>query len=113
MTVTLTVKPTFAGVITNIATVTSGYPDPAPTNNSTNLPTTVLPLPVLSVGLLSGNQVRLSWPLALSNYVLEYKPSLAAGALWSGVTSAPAISGAENVVIETNTVVSRFYRLRN
>jgi len=72
----------------------------------------VLPLPVLSAGLLSGNVVRLSWPVQLTNFVLEYKASLPPGTMWSTVITTPSISDNERVVLETNLVAMKFYRLR-
>ena len=67
---------------------------------------------LLSVGLLSENVVRLSWPVQLTNFVLEYKPNLSSGTMWSSVTTTPSISGNERVVLETNAVAAKFYRLR-
>jgi len=106
------VTPQSAGTITNTATVTSGYTDPMSGNNFVSLRNTVLPLPVLSVRFVSPNGVRLSWPVQLTNFVLEYKTALVAGNFWSNSTSTPGISGGENVVIEPATSASRFYRLR-
>ena len=112
VTVTLTVTPQSTGAITNKASIGSGYSDPAPANNTASITTTVLPLPLLSVGLLSENVVRLSWPVQLTNFVLEYKPNLSSGTMWSSVTTTPSISGNERVVLETNAVAAKFYRLR-
>jgi len=112
VTVTLTVIPQSTGSITNKASVGSGYSDPAATNNSASITTTILPLPFLSVGLLSQNVARLSWPVQLTNFVLEYKPNLSSGTVWSSVTTTSTISGNERVVLETNAVGTKFYRLR-
>jgi uncharacterized repeat protein (TIGR01451 family) len=112
VTVTLVAIPHSTGNITNVASVISGYPDPAVGNNLASIVTTVLPLPVLSVGLISGNHVRLSWPVTLTGYVLEYKGNLAASTPWSIVATTPTISGNEKVVIENNTAAASFYRLR-
>ena len=112
VTVTLIVTPQSTGTITNRASLGSGYSDPAPANNNTSITTTVLPLPVLSVRLLSANLVRLSWPVQLTNFLLEYKSTLPPGTMWSSVMTTPSISGNERVVLETNVVMARFYRLR-
>jgi len=112
VTVILTVTPQSTGTITNKASLGSGYSDPAPANNNASITTTVIPLPILSVGLLSANVVRLSWPVQLTNFVLEYKPSLPPATMWSSVMTTPSISGNERVVLETNLVAARFYRLR-
>src|SRR6185436_19766021 len=72
-TLTLTVSPQNAGLITNSVTVRSDYNDPALTNNSATATTTVLPLPILSIRQSSSNRVRVSWPAALSNLQLQYK----------------------------------------
>jgi len=106
------VTPQSFGTITNTATVTSGYTDPFPLNNSVILTTTVQPLPVLSARFASPNSVRLSWPVQLTNFVLEYKSALAPGALWSNDPATPVISGSEFIVIEPTTSVARFYRLK-
>jgi len=66
VTVILTVTPQSTGTITNKASLGSGYSDPAPANNNASITTTVIPLPILSVGLLSANVVRLSWPVQLT-----------------------------------------------
>jgi large repetitive protein len=110
--VVLIVVPQTLGSITNVATVTSGFPDPAIANNSALLSTTVLPLPILSVSLLSSNQVRLSWPVSLTNFSLESRTNLSLGG-WANVITSPTISGNERVVIQTNTGTSSFYRLKN
>jgi len=101
-----------SGNITNVARVTSGYPDPVLTNNSATNITTVLPLAILSVNLLPTNRVRLSWPVALTNSSLESRTNLAQGG-WSTVNVAPTISSNERVVIQTNSFPSSFYRLKN
>ena len=111
--VTLTVAPQAVGTITNSASASNLYTDPAISNNTVEVTTTVLPLPLLSIRTTSTNRLRLSWPLALSNYVLESKPTLGTNTSWSNVTNLPITVGDEKVVIETNNSPSRFYRLRS
>ncbi len=111
--ITLTVAPQTAGTITNTATVGNANTDPGLSNNLQIATTTVLPLPLLSIRLISANRVRLSWPLVLSNFSLQSKPQLGTNFFWSNVITAPTETTDEKVVIETNTSPSRFYRLRS
>jgi len=110
--VTLTVVPQTTGSITNTVVVSSDYLDPTPANNTAVAVTTVLPLPLLSIRLASPTKVRVSWPQALTNYMLEFKAALATNVSWSNVATAPSNFAGESTVIETITNTSRFYRLR-
>jgi hypothetical protein len=110
--VTLTVAPQATGPITNMAAVAGITPDSSLGNNTALTSTTVLPLALLSIQFVPPNRVRLAWPVALSNFNLEYKPLLANTNYWSNVPTPPVVSGSENVVNETNTNPKRFYRLR-
>lgn len=110
--VSLIVAPQALGMITNSASVTNDYTDPVSGNNTAAATTTVFPLPILSIQLLSANLVRLSWPLPLSNYTLQFKTVLAITNTWQNVTSPPQMTVSENFVIETNTGAAKFYRLR-
>ena len=112
VTVSFTVAALSVGSITNIASIGSGYSDPAPGNNTASITTFVLPLPLLTAGLLSGNVVRISWPVQLTNFVLESKPTLLPISSWSTVTATLSIAGNERFVLETNPVTAKFYRLR-
>jgi uncharacterized repeat protein (TIGR01451 family) len=111
-TITFTVVPQFPGTITNSVSVSSDYPDPVPANNTRDVPTLVLPLPLLSIDIPAPNRVRVAWPSALTNYALQFAYDVASTDTWSNVLTAPVISGNERVVIETNTAPSKFYRLR-
>jgi uncharacterized repeat protein (TIGR01451 family) len=110
--VTITVVPQATGTITDTATVASDYPDPAPANNTASTTATVLPLPLLSIQLSPPNQIKVSWPVALTNFGLEFKSSLGAANSWSNDPTTPVISGPDNVVTETNNGATRFYRLK-
>lgn len=110
--VTLTVAAQSEGMITNIATVASQYPDPNPTNNSLTNTTYVQPLPLLNVQRVGTDRVRLSWPAALTNYGLQFKPVLEAAPPWSSITTLPSIVGSEYQLTETNGETMRFYRLQ-
>ena len=105
------VVPLFPGTLTDTASVGSAFPDPAPFNNSFSLITTVDPLALLSITLLT-NQVKVAWPAALSNYTLQFKGVLTTNTFWSNVTATSIISGGVEFVTETNDGVARFYRLR-
>ena len=107
-TVTLTVAPQKPGLTTNLATVASDYPDPNLTDNTNLTATTVLSLPLLSVRLLTNNNVQVSWPLDLSNYVLQSRSALTTNLLW--VTNPPGLI-VSNLVIEPVTNPAKFYRL--
>jgi uncharacterized repeat protein (TIGR01451 family) len=111
-TVSLTVRPTVTGTITNLASVASDYVDPAQANNSVTTRTTVLPLALLSIQSTSSNLLQVSWPVLLTNYVLQFNPDLSTNSGWSNVTAVPMVSTNQNVVTETNTGSQRFYRLR-
>jgi hypothetical protein len=71
----------------------------------------VEPLALLLIGLLA-DQVRISWPVTLTNYVLQFEDGLAPNPQWLSVTSAPVISGDVKFVTETNAAPARFYRLQ-
>lgn len=108
---TISVTPQVAGNITDTISVASDNPDPIPSNNTASVTTTVEPLALLSIGFFA-NQVRISWPVALTNYALQFQDDLSTSPHWSAVTSAPSISGAFEFVTDTTTVSNRFYRLR-
>lgn len=110
--VTLTVTAQSPGMITNIATVASQHPDPAPGNNSFTNTTYVQPLPVLNVRRVGSDRVLVSWPAALTNYGLEFKPLLEPTPPWSSLTNLPSLVGAEYQLTETNSEPMRYYRLR-
>lgn len=110
-TLTLTVTPQEAGWITNLAGVASGYPDPSGGDNTAQAATLVLPAPYLSIQRVADNRLRVSWPVELTNFILQFQPDLAATSAWLNATSTVTISGARRGVTETNAAPSRFYRL--
>ena len=111
-TLLVTVQPKTAGNIIASVTVSSDNPDPLPANNSASIVTTVQPLVLLSVGV-ADEVVRISWPTALTNYVLEFRDSLSADSQWTSVTNGVTSDGAANFLLETNPASARFYRLRH
>jgi uncharacterized repeat protein (TIGR01451 family) len=109
--ITLTTAPQTPGLIIDSAQVSSDFSDPGLTNNSATYTNYVLPLPLVSIRTLAGNRVRVSWPVALTNYGLQYTPALTTLSAWSNVTSQPGISGSESFITESNSSPARFYRL--
>lgn len=73
--------------------------------------TTTSPPPVLGAWG-SGNCVNVSWPGALTNYVLESSTSLTNSATWSTVTNSPWQLGLKQCMTVAPTNGLRFYRLR-
>ncbi len=76
--------------------------------------------PRLQVQPWMGGTLRISWPIAANNFVLEQAPSLptttgaggAAGGLWSQVEESPQTSPSEIFVIVPGGTGKSFYRLR-
>ena len=111
-TVAIQVTPTKTGTITNTASVTGANPDPVLANNEVETRNTVLPLPLLSIEKLSRTRLEVSWPVMLTNFVLETRPSPFSTNTWSKVKEEPAISETKRSVIQTNLGESGIYRLK-
>jgi uncharacterized repeat protein (TIGR01451 family) len=111
--ITLTLLPSVAGPLTDSFTITADTADPVPGNNSTNLNSTVIPLPVLKILSVPPGRVRITWPVMLTNSVLEYTAGFGGTNTWTGDPSTVAISNTDRVVIESNNAAARFFRLRN
>ncbi len=109
-TLLVTVQPLATGDITSSVSVSSDYPDPAPGDNTASIVTTVSPQVLLSVNTFAYG-VKISWPLALTNYSLETRDVLTSDLSWSAVTNVPFISGEMQFILQTNTSSARFYRL--
>ena len=112
-TITLTVVPHSFGTIVNQTAVGSLYPDPSPANNSVTTTTFVQPRPLLSVQQIAALIVQVSWPVALSNFTLQYNTNLVSSASWSNDTGTIQIIDTNNVVTEQIGGAMRFYRLKN
>jgi uncharacterized repeat protein (TIGR01451 family) len=110
-TVTVNATPQVLGTITNVISVVSDYPDQDTSDNTNAITTYVLPLPLLEIHPYSPGQLRISWPVTLTNYALESKSPLATNIFWSAVPSQPLVTGTNRFVIEVNTGESKFYRL--
>jgi hypothetical protein len=110
--ITLMVVPKTPGTIVNTANVTSDNPDPVLANNTFNVTNTVSPLPLLSIRRAAPGRLNISWPVALTNFGLQFKTVLSPGTTWSDVTTTPVISGDQRIVTETNAGNAKFYRLK-
>ncbi len=111
VTCTLTVAPRAVGNITNTVTVASDYPDPVPGNNTASQVTYVQSLPVLAIASQPNNQIVISWPGDLTNFLLQAKGTPTKNTTWTNVTAPPAQSNNRNVVTETNSAATKVYRL--
>jgi uncharacterized repeat protein (TIGR01451 family) len=109
--VELTVTASTAGSMTAAAQANSSNPDPDPSDNEAALAVVVLPLPLLQIGVYSEGQWRISWPILLSNYTVQYRNSLGTTTTWSNLNTPVSISGSNRFVVEPNNRASRFYRL--
>jgi large repetitive protein len=109
-TLLVTVAPQQPGPFASLVGVGSDYTDSKSTNDVASVTTTVSPLALLGIQTL-GSQIRLSWSLALTNYLLESNPDLATGTPWSAVTTPPVVLGAVQYVTVTNQSPASFYRL--
>lgn len=106
----LTVVPRSGGTLIDVVSVGSDYPDSVP-NNTFGIRSYVLPLPQLSIRWMT-NQVKVSWPAALTNYSLEFNDTFPNSSSWAPVQTPPIVSGAEESITEPNTGTTRMYRLK-
>jgi hypothetical protein len=65
--------------------------------------------PVLAV-TRSGNDVRLSWPVSATGFLLEETAALPGG--WVNSSASVTVQGNENVAVIVATGAAKFYRLR-
>jgi hypothetical protein len=110
-TFTVSVVPHSLGSISNIMSIVSDNPDPAPDNNTSVITTLIQSPPLLSIALLT-NRVNLSWAADLTNYALQARNSLQTNVYWSNVSTAPIISSNQISVTESPTTNTRVYRLK-
>jgi uncharacterized repeat protein (TIGR01451 family) len=114
-TITITVRPTTGGTVTNSATIASAANEPNPANNSASVITTVTvppnaDSPVLNVARSSGTVV-LSWSTNATGFVLQSRLNLSASGVWTAVTDAPVVIGNQFVVTKNLDGTATFYRL--
>lgn len=111
--VTLTVRPTEVGTVTNTASVASDLSDSNPANNLSVITTTVWPLPLLSITNLKSNDLlQVSWPAPLSGFTLQFSTNLSTN-IWTTDNNSRTVNGTNVSVIETNLDTARFFRLTN
>jgi hypothetical protein len=67
--------------------------------------------PVLKIRHLSGNQVRLSWPVTVNGFVLEYTTQLGSG-VWHAENTAVVDTAGEHTVTVPASVPVQAWRLR-
>jgi hypothetical protein len=109
--VTITVQPASAGTLTDTASCRSDVIDPFKANNSASVKTVVQQLP-LSVSQ-EGQNLVISWPANLGNYILESTTDLEPPVVWLPVTDAiPALVGGQFTVVVPIGPGDRFFRLR-
>jgi len=68
-------------------------------------------LPALSI-LPAGGQVRVSWPIALSNFTLQFVGPLGPNNFWSNFPTPPTVTTTNIQVTDPETNGARFYRLK-
>ena len=103
----LVVKTTAGGTITDDVTVGSTVSDPLKGNNKASAKIVVNTFQLASSR--SGNNLVFTWPL---NYVLESTPSLNP-ANWTQVTSpAPQVLNGQNTVTVSTSTGTQYFRLR-
>lgn len=108
---TITGIPNNAGVtITNTTTARAGL-NPVAASATTVTTVTNFPVP-LSITVNPSALIELSWPLAASNYTLQFRTNLSAGAAWANEPTPPATNGNSLTVTLPNTGATRFYRLK-
>jgi hypothetical protein len=110
-TFTVTVVPHSPGSITNVMSVVSDNPDPAPDNNTSSIITLIQSQPLLSISLLT-NKVSVSWAPDLTNYTLQARNSLLTNVFWSNVLTTPLVSSNQISVTESLINTTRVYRLK-
>jgi large repetitive protein len=111
--VTQTLRFPSAGSIFMTADAVSGYWETVPANNTTNVNAFVHPPALLNVQLIDTNRVRVSWPLSLSNLVLQHKFTVDPTNAWLNNVTPRLTTSTENVVTETNNAPRKFYRLQS
>jgi uncharacterized repeat protein (TIGR01451 family) len=109
--VNLLVVPQAPGTITDTASAGSDLPDTNLPNNTSSVSTIVLPLPILSISLLT-NEVQVAWPMGLSNFTLQYAPTLVSNIFWSNSPLTATLSGTNLTVLDGTTNGAKFYRLK-
>jgi hypothetical protein len=102
-----------AGNITITASASSGYWETAPANNTTAVNAFVHPPALLNIQMLT-NAAQITWPLSLSNLVLQHRFNLSPTNQWINNPGQRSTTSTRNVVTDTNIAApQKFYRLRS
>lgn len=105
------VTPKSEGIITAAAQAVSDLPDPDAANSAAKSVLQSIPL-TLKLDAIANGFVRISWPDAVTNYVLEASSSIPLTP-WESVTNSPLNIGSEyRVAVPFFPSENRFYRLR-
>ena len=67
--------------------------------------------PLLSIGQ-DGTLITVSWPGALTNYLLQYQDAFGSAPQWLLFPNPPSTSNGSLFITDTNNGSGRFYRLR-
>ncbi len=112
-TVTIIVTAQSTGAADDLASVVSSIADPVSTNNSATASTLIYVNPVIQLQsvTMGGNQLKLSWPAVLGDFILESTTNITTGP-WVEVLTEPEFIGDQKVITEQVGQDSRFYRLR-
>ncbi len=100
------------GTVSTLAGVSSGYLELTPADNFASNGTVVLSPAVLSIQQFT-NVVRVAWPKDLSNFVIQSRAGMASTNVWVNVTKGRTNTPTENLLLETNSVPMKIYRLRS
>lgn len=105
-TVTVTPAANRTGVANIMVTVSDGT-----SSATTNFTVTVSQTPpaIMQISLSTGN-VRISWPVAAGDWVLQFSDNLTTG--WTDVGGSPVVIGDQNTVTQSASQATRLYRLR-
>jgi uncharacterized repeat protein (TIGR01451 family) len=109
---TISVRPSTAGTLEFSATINSDNPDPRPNNNTVTLSTPSTGAPVLSIIELSSDRVQLSWPAIYTNFQVQFRDALGSGS-WADTLTPPVVTNDLRIWSESNSLPSRYYRLRD
>ena len=113
--VTIVVRPTAAGTITDSASCFSSIVDPLKASNSASVKTIVQSSYVTPLTLsisLGGTSVIIAWPANTGNYILESAANLEAPVSWTAVSNPPpVVVGGQNTVTVPIGGSGQFFRL--
>ncbi|MCS7091673.1 MAG: IPT/TIG domain-containing protein [Verrucomicrobiota bacterium] len=101
-----------SGWCTNEAFLFSGNQDPSPDNARWSQLVWIEDLARLSIQGLPDRRVRISWPVTLTNYALQFVPVPGGNQSWSDHPTAPIVTETERFILEPIQSTGRMYRLK-